>query len=631
MMMPSLKNHSWNFNLYTTVCLCIALLATVPAFGQAKPYSHKNLWFKADFKNLKHAEAEKNRQAPALKTKNPTNDTVYAKACNTTGLYHDFAGNADSAMFYFKKAIALLKKNPARQIAPMVNLATEYNITGQFDTAIKWCNRALALNKKNGSDAIINAQIYHSLASAYLYKGNVEKATFFVLKGIKLLESHNDRYYTGQLRITLAGTYLQSNNYSFAADLLEEYLTQNKNRKDSKVYSIALVNYTENLIELGQANKADSLLLDIIPFVQKSGDRELEAVIYAKLGNIENLRGNMQKSLYNYDKAYKMLSEKKSKYAMLILSNYIAVLNEAKKYPEAIKLINEFRNSPAYRKAHTHQRYEYERAIAAIYTRTGNYKESSKAFERAMLMCDTIRMIENGTTLNTMQAKFQTEFQREKNQTLATNNVTLKKKVETEKQLAIMYMIASLGIIILILLFLRGYWLKTRLQREALKAIETERNYLEQQHALEQELSNSQKQMIDEKQRDATSMALQMANYYDSLNSVIEKMDNDTFTKLSDVKKELHHLTRQKDYWKEFELRFKNANPDFEISLQSQFPMLTRNDIQFCSLLKLNLSYKEIASLLQISYESAVTKKYRIKKKIGVNDDEDFEKLLLNL
>lgn len=630
MMTPSSKNHLWKFNLHSTLCLCFALLAAAPALGQEKSYSHTNLWFKADFKNLKHAETEKNRQAKLIKTKG-LNDTVYAKAYNTTGLYHDFAGSSDSAMFYFKKSIARLKKYPAKQIAPMVNMATENNIIGQFDTALKWSNRALSLSNKYGSDAVIKAQIYHSFAASYLYKGNLEKATFFVLKGIKMLEEKNDTYYTGQLKVTLAGTYLQSNNYRFAADLLEEYLAQNKNQKDSKVYAIATVNYTENLIELDQSKKANDLLLDIIPYVQKSGDKELEAVIYAKLGSIEDLWGNTQKSLQHYARAYEMLSEKKSKYSMLIFSNYISVLNEAKKYKEAIKLINEFRHTPAYLKTHTHQRYEYERSIADIYTETGNWKESSRAYERAMLMCDTIRMVENGTDLNAMQAKFQTEFQREKNEMLASNNESLKKKVETEKQLTIMYLIASLGIIILILLFLRGYWLKTRLQREELKSVETEKNYLEQQHILEQELSNSQKQMIDEKQREATSMALQMANYYDSLNSVIEKMDNDTFTKLSDVKKELHHLTRQKDYWREFELRFQNANPDFEISLLSQFPMLTRNDIQFCSLLKLNLSYKEIASLLQISYESAVTKKYRIKKKIGINDDEDFEKLLLNL
>jgi len=48
-------------------------------------------------------------------------------------------------------------------------------------------------------------------------------------------------------------------------------------------------------------------------------------------------------------------------------------------------------------------------------------------------------------------------------------------------------------------------------------------------------------------------------------------------------------------------------------------------------LLKLNLSNKEIASLLQISHESVITKKYRIKKKMEINNDAEFEKLLLEI
>jgi len=48
-------------------------------------------------------------------------------------------------------------------------------------------------------------------------------------------------------------------------------------------------------------------------------------------------------------------------------------------------------------------------------------------------------------------------------------------------------------------------------------------------------------------------------------------------------------------------------------------------------LFKLNLSNKEIASLLQISHESAITKKYRIKKKMEISDDTEFEKVLMSL
>ncbi|MFD2601527.1 hypothetical protein [Flavobacterium suzhouense] len=627
MMIQNLKRYLWKFS-QTVLCLTL-LSVSIKVSSQEKRCSYQNFWFKADYKNLLHAEKEKNKHETILKTKG-LHDTVYAKAQNVIGIYYDYAGYPEKALACFSKAITLLKKYPQKQIAPMVNSATENNILGNFELALKWSNKAYKLNKKF-NNPIYQAHIYHSIAASYLYKGNIEIATQYLLKGIKILEAKNDKCYIWQLKITLAGTYLQSNNYRFAADLLEDYLTKNKADSDSKVYIIATVNYTENLIALDQTNNAYTILNNIIPSAKKSGDKELEAVIYAKIANIEDLRGNKEKALLQYANAYQMLSEKKSKYTMLIFSNYITVLNETKKYKEAIKLINEFRNSPAYVKSHTHERYEYERSIAEIYTETANWKESSKAFERAMLMCDTLRMHENGSGLNAMQAKFQTDFQREKNEILKNNNEALKKRVQAERRLTYMYIIASLSLIVFILFILRGSRLRARLQKEALKSVEKERNYLEQQHILEQELSNSQKQMIDEKQREATSMALQMANYYDSLNSIIEKLDNAPLTKTTEIRKELKQIAQQKNYWKEFEIRFKNANPDFENSIIEKYPMLTKNDIQFCSLLKLNLSYKEIASLLQISYESTVTKKYRIKKKMGISEDDEFERILSRL
>lgn len=627
MTIPNLKHCLWKFSR-TIVCL-LFLFAFFKVSAQQKQCSYQNFWFKADYKNIRHAESEKNRLVHLL-AKKGLHDTIYARVYDVTGLYHDFSGNPEEALTNFRKAIALLKKYPAKQIAPMVNIATEYNIMGKFDTALQWSEKALSLNDRYGN-AINKAHIYHSMAASYLYRGEIDKATDYVLKGIKILEEKKDRCYLGQLKLTLAGTYLQTNNYRFAADLIEEYLIEHKNEKDSKIYAIATVNYTENLIELGRHDKALSLLTELLPYVKNSGDKELEAVLYSRLANIEDLRGNIDKSLGYYEKAYVLLREKKSKYSMLIVSSYLYVLNDADKHNEAVELINEFRKSPAYQKSHTSERYEFERAIAEIYTGTGNWKESAQAYERAMLMGDSLRSEDNNENLNAMQAKFQTDFERERNQILATSNQSLKKTVQTEQRLGIMYIIAILAAIVLILFMLRSYRLKARLHKEELKSVATEKNYLEQQHALEQELSNSQKEMLEEKQREATSMALQMANYYDSLHSVIDKLDDKSLTKPADVKKELQQLTRQKDYWREFEIRFKNANPDFENKLMMRFPVMTKNDIQFCSLLRLNLTYKEIASLLQISYESAVTKKYRIKKKIGIADDEEFEKLLISI
>jgi DNA-binding CsgD family transcriptional regulator len=61
------------------------------------------------------------------------------------------------------------------------------------------------------------------------------------------------------------------------------------------------------------------------------------------------------------------------------------------------------------------------------------------------------------------------------------------------------------------------------------------------------------------------------------------------------------------------------------------YPQLTQGERDFCSFVKLNLSNKEIAHLLQISPESVITKKYRILKKLELAKETNFHTWLNNL
>jgi len=57
---------------------------------------------------------------------------------------------------------------------------------------------------------------------------------------------------------------------------------------------------------------------------------------------------------------------------------------------------------------------------------------------------------------------------------------------------------------------------------------------------------------------------------------------------------------------------------------------LTKKDIDFLILIKLNLSNKEIATLISISYESVISKRYLIRKKMNFTSDNDLVLFLEN-
>lgn len=92
-------------------------------------------------------------------------------------------------------------------------------------------------------------------------------------------------------------------------------------------------------------------------------------------------------------------------------------------------------------------------------------------------------------------------------------------------------------------------------------------------------------------------------------------------------KQELQHIesTLQKSMyldadWAKFKLHFEQVHPHFFTDLQSQHPTLTKNEIRLCAYFHINLSTKEIASLLNIDPASVRRAKTRLYKKMGVNN-----------
>lgn len=70
--------------------------------------------------------------------------------------------------------------------------------------------------------------------------------------------------------------------------------------------------------------------------------------------------------------------------------------------------------------------------------------------------------------------------------------------------------------------------------------------------------------------------------------------------------------------WDTFKLHFEKMHPGFFERLATQYPQLTTKDRNLCAYLRLNLSSKEIAGLLNITPESAEIARVRLRKKLNL-------------
>lgn len=67
---------------------------------------------------------------------------------------------------------------------------------------------------------------------------------------------------------------------------------------------------------------------------------------------------------------------------------------------------------------------------------------------------------------------------------------------------------------------------------------------------------------------------------------------------------------------------FDLVHDDFIKKLRQRFLDLSNNEVLMCAYLKMNLSTKEIAPLLNISVRGVETMRYRIRKKFGLERDD---------
>lgn len=85
------------------------------------------------------------------------------------------------------------------------------------------------------------------------------------------------------------------------------------------------------------------------------------------------------------------------------------------------------------------------------------------------------------------------------------------------------------------------------------------------------------------------------------------------------------------DDWEFFEQAFDNADKDFLKRLKEIHSSLTNHDLKLCAYLRLNLSSKEIAPLLNISVKSVDIKRYRLRKKMDLDHDQNLTEYILSL
>lgn len=180
------------------------------------------------------------------------------------------------------------------------------------------------------------------------------------------------------------------------------------------------------------------------------------------------------------------------------------------------------------------------------------------------------------------------------------------------------------------------YTQKLKLQAEELKH---QREILEMELKTENELNIQEYEKhileleLQTKSSEVAGKSLSIAKQSEMIDNIQNILNTEKdFNKLkSEIKKAIKINEVNKHEWEIFETNLNQIHNEFIINLTKKFPNLTPKDIKLCVYLKMNLSSKEIAPMMNISFRGVELHRYRLRKKLDLTQDENLSKFLLSL
>lgn len=212
------------------------------------------------------------------------------------------------------------------------------------------------------------------------------------------------------------------------------------------------------------------------------------------------------------------------------------------------------------------------------------------------------------------------------------------------------YAYFTYAILFLLLIVLIGKYIRHRIERSK-KAFEEKQRQLfaEREKQLQFESLVAEKELIrlrNEKLRsEKTQKDKELAN---TTMQIIQKSKS-LITLKNDLKKlarefgkhpasdHLHTIIRKINrsidtdkQWEVFESHFENVHEEFLTRLKENYPDLTPRELKLCAYLRLNISSKEIANLMNISVRGVEISRYRLRKKLGLDHETNLTDFIIS-
>ena len=130
---------------------------------------------------------------------------------------------------------------------------------------------------------------------------------------------------------------------------------------------------------------------------------------------------------------------------------------------------------------------------------------------------------------------------------------------------------------------------------------------------------------IDHKNRELATTTMHLINKNEFMlgirDAIKDSAKNGTKDSYKKIIRDIDRNLSEDEGWEQFTKHFDQVHGDFLSNVKKDHPTLTPQEIKLCAYLRMNMTSKEIANLLNISVRGVEISRYRLRKKLNISRD----------
>lgn len=546
-----------------------------------------------------------------------------ARGTYNLGSYNFSIGNYNKALEYYEKFTNRDSIDPYDKATGKQAIAIVYQRLAKYDEALDKINENIDIIENEVSSNYLLLNAYSLKNDILLDKGYYNlalKTTLLAEKLVNRLKTKKDYTEDPEFKeavdlkmppilIRLAYIeYILGRHEDALKHRIEAYkLIKNRGNKYQEGDMLSAIG--DSYCQTGEYKKAEEYYLKAIDLFRNIKNEAQEASLLSGIALTYINREQYNKALLYNKKALELAERNESKSTLLSTLNDIGTtyikLNKPKKALPYLNRSVTLADSVGVLKKLKRAYLKRSEAHTAL----NNSVNALKDFKAHVKIKDSLSSTEKNQKIEELYIINETA-KKEQQILIQKNDIQLleaKNKVSNLQQILLALALA------LALITAYAFYLRNKRNKLAKKKAEVDLEY---------------------KTKELTTHALHLAKKNEVLNDLKEKAkvlkaDADADPGYQMLIQTINFDLQDDNNWENFSRYFEQVHKGFNEKAQERFPAITKNDLRLMALLKMNLSSKEIANILNISSDGIKKARQRLRKKMGIDSNDSLEAIVI--